>query len=62
MRLTHREQEIVELVALGKTNPEIGQILGISKHNARNSVTRILLKTGLPNRTCLAVMWVKGRK
>ena len=50
-----------KLVALGKTNPEIGRILGVSPNSARNMVNHILLKAGVPNRTCLAVMWVKKR-
>lgn len=59
MDLTPRERQIIELVALGKTNPEIGTILGVTDNTARNAVNRILLKAGVPNRTCLAVMWVK---
>ena len=61
MVLTNREREIVELVALGKSNPEIGQILGLSEHHIGNTVSRILLKTGATNRTCLAVMWTKSK-
>ena len=60
MILTDRERQFVELVAQGKTNYEIGQILGVSRNHASNTVSRLLLKNGLPNRTCLAVMWTKS--
>ena len=50
-RLSARETEILRWVALGKTNPEIGSILGISVFTVKNHVQRILKKLDVTNRT-----------
>jgi DNA-binding CsgD family transcriptional regulator len=52
--LTAREREIVELVALGRTNREVGQLLFISEHTVRNQLVRIFDKLGVSRRTELA--------
>ena len=49
--LSARESEILAWVALGKTNPEIGSILGISVFTVKNHVQRILKKLDVTNRT-----------
>ncbi len=49
--LTHREIEVLELMALGKSNREIAQELIISPRTAVHHVTSILAKTGASNRT-----------
>ena len=49
--LSARESEILAWVALGKTNPEIGSILGISAFTVKNHVQRILKKLDVTNRT-----------
>jgi DNA-binding CsgD family transcriptional regulator len=49
--LTERESEILAWMALGKTNPEIGSILGISAFTVKNHVQRILKKLDVINRT-----------
>jgi DNA-binding CsgD family transcriptional regulator len=49
--LSQRESEILAWVALGKTNPEIGSILGISSFTVKNHVQRILKKLDVINRT-----------
>ena len=43
------------LVARGSTNKEIGEMLVISEHTARNHVCRILDKLGLSRRSEAAV-------
>ncbi|MDR2975048.1 MAG: response regulator transcription factor [Propionibacteriaceae bacterium] len=53
--LTEREQEVVELVARGLDNRDIAQALFISEGTVRNLVSLVLQKTGLKNRTQLAV-------
>jgi DNA-binding CsgD family transcriptional regulator len=50
-KLSEREAEILAWVALGKTNPEIGSILGISAFTVKNHVQRILKKLDVTNRT-----------
>ena len=42
--LTKRESEVLGLIALGKTNPEIGIILDISKNTVASYLKRIFLK------------------
>lgn len=48
--LTMRETEILDWVAQGKTNPEIGTILGISPRTVQKHLERIYVRLGLENR------------
>jgi DNA-binding CsgD family transcriptional regulator len=50
IRLTHRELEVLRLLAAGRSNPEIGRILFISRKTARNHVSNILMKLAATNR------------
>jgi DNA-binding CsgD family transcriptional regulator len=49
--LSPREGQILELVARGLSNREIGEELTISEHTAANHIRSILRKTGCVNRT-----------
>jgi DNA-binding CsgD family transcriptional regulator/tetratricopeptide (TPR) repeat protein len=49
--LSPREAQILELVARGLSNREIGESLTISEHTAANHIRSILRKTGCANRT-----------
>jgi predicted ATPase/DNA-binding SARP family transcriptional activator/DNA-binding CsgD family transcriptional regulator len=49
--LTHREEEIANLVARGLTNRQIASVLVISEHTAATHVRRILKKLGLQSRS-----------
>ena len=49
--LTQREVEVLRLIALGKSNPEIAQELFISSNTVAHHVTNILNKTNTANRT-----------
>lgn len=49
--LSPREAQILELVARGLNNREIGSTLFISEHTAANHIRSILRKTGCANRT-----------
>ena len=53
--LTVREIEILEQVALGKTNQEIADVLFVSERTVRTHITNILSKLGLSNRTQAAL-------
>lgn len=53
--LTKREAEVLGLVATGKSNQAIGADLGISPETVKRHVSTILRKTGLHNRTELAL-------
>lgn len=48
--LTEREQEILKWIHLGKSNIEIGPILGISPLTVKNHVQKILRKLNVQNR------------
>jgi DNA-binding CsgD family transcriptional regulator/tetratricopeptide (TPR) repeat protein len=49
--ISPREAQILELVARGLSNREVGEQLSISEHTAANHVRSILRKTGCANRT-----------
>jgi transcriptional regulator EpsA len=49
--LSAREQEIMKWIAEGRTNVEIGAILGISSFTVKNHVQRIFRKLAATNRT-----------
>lgn len=49
-RLSNREHEIMQWVSVGKTNVEIGQILGISPRTVRNHLQNIFRKLDVMNR------------
>lgn len=53
--LSNREVEVLRLVAQGRTNGEIAELLTISKNTADRHVSNILSKTGSSNRAEAAV-------
>ena len=48
--LTHREVEILGLIARGMTNPEIAERLYLSNHTVKTHINRIFAKTGSRDR------------
>lgn len=59
--LTDREKDIIKAISEGLNNKEISQKLFISEGTIRNYITVILDKTGLDNRTSIAVNYLKGK-
>lgn len=57
--LSRRELSIIKLVGEGKTNKEIADDLYLSIGTVKNHITQILQKTGLRDRTQLAIYAVK---
>jgi DNA-binding CsgD family transcriptional regulator len=53
-QLTPREMEVLRWMADGKSNAEIGAILGVTTGTAKIHVERILTKLGVENRTAAA--------
>jgi DNA-binding CsgD family transcriptional regulator len=53
-RMTPAELEVLKWVRAGKTNYEIGVILGRSRFTVKTHIQRMLAKTGLDNRAQLA--------
>jgi len=60
--LTKREMDIVELVAEGLSNKEIGEQLYLSDGTIRNMLTVILDKLELRDRTQLAIYYLQRKK
>lgn len=57
--LTDRQRQIVGLVALGKSNREIGIELHLSEGTIKEYIGRLFRKLSLSNRTALA-LWAYG--
>ena len=58
--LSERELEVVGLIAEGKTNKEIAEVLIIAEKTARNHVSRILGKLGLTRRSQAAAWAIRA--
>lgn len=57
--LTQRETEVLAQLALGLTNKEIAQVLGISYETVKEHVQHVLQKIGVSDRTQAAVWAVR---
>lgn len=55
--LTFRERQVLDLVAEGKTNKEISDILGTSEGTIKVVISTLRSKLALKNRAHLAVWW-----
>jgi len=55
--ISEKEQEVIEQVALGRSNKEIADALFLSEGTVRNYISVILEKLGLRDRTQLAVFY-----
>jgi DNA-binding CsgD family transcriptional regulator len=58
--LSAREQEVCELLAQGRTNPEIAEALSISLSTTKVHVTHILEKLGVRSRVEAGRVWEEG--
>ena len=56
-RLTPRQREILALTALGLTNREIGDRLGINWRTVQKTMERVFKQLDVPNRTQAALIW-----
>ena len=59
--LTRRELEVVEWIAEGKRNREIGEILGCSERTVQKHVQHILEKLHLETRIAVCIWWLERR-
>jgi two-component system response regulator DevR len=60
--LTAQERKIVELVAEGKTNRQIGEQIHLAEKTVKNYVSNILMKLGLSRRTEVAALMARRRR
>lgn len=58
-KLSHREREIVELVAQGLSNKAISSRLDLSENTVRNHLSNIMEKLGMQNRVQVATSALK---
>ena len=58
-QLTLRETQIVELVAEGFSNKEIGSRLGLTEKTVKHYMTNVLQKLQVRNRVEAAIKWGK---
>lgn len=59
--LTGREGEVLDLVADGKTNPEIGIILGVSRLTVKKHLESIFRALGVETRTAAAAVLLESK-
>jgi DNA-binding NarL/FixJ family response regulator len=57
--LTFREEDILALVAKGRSNRDIGDALSLAEGTVKNYVSRVMEKLGASSRTELAIMAAK---
>ncbi len=55
INLTEREVEVIKLLAEGKTNAQIGQILFISVHTVKSILEKLYVKTSCHSRVQVVV-------
>ena len=58
--ISEKEQEIIEQVALGKSNREIAGELFLSEGTVRNYISLVLDKLSLRDRTQLAIFYYQN--
>jgi len=58
-QLTSREREVLQLMAEGKSNRQIGEALFISEKTVKNHVSNIFQKLGVDDRTQAVVLAIK---
>jgi len=52
--LSRRERQVAELIAQSKSDREIAEALGLSRHTVRGYTKTVLLKLGAHKRTAVA--------
>ncbi|MDE3010191.1 MAG: response regulator [Pseudomonadota bacterium] len=59
--LTQREEEVLDWLACGKTNRDIGQILSTSPRTISKHLEHIFLKLGVETRSAAASLWARQK-
>lgn len=58
--LTNRELELLRIIAHGKSNKDIGEMMNISERTVKNHISHIFKKIGVEDRTQAAVFAIKN--
>ena len=58
--LTAREVRLLEWLALGRSNVQIGRCAGRSEKTVRNQLTSLYAKLGAANRAEAVALWLRG--
>ena len=58
-KLGPREKQVTAMLADGMRNKEIANLLGITEGTVKMYVARVFGKTGVDNRTALAIWWLQ---
>jgi two-component system response regulator DevR len=61
-QLTDREREVLDLIADGMTNRQIGERLFLAEKTVKNYVSSLLGKLGMERRSQAAVFGAEARK
>ena len=61
-KLSNREREIVDLIALGLPNKTISTRLNLSENTVRNHLSNIMQKLGMKNRVQVATLALRNEK
>lgn len=59
-RLSQQERRVLALVAEGRTNKEIGGLLGLSDNTVKNYLVNVFDKLGVKRRSQAAALWVQS--
>jgi DNA-binding CsgD family transcriptional regulator len=59
--LSEREQEVINWVGMGKSNLEIGSILGISHNTVKNHLKRVFRKMDVTSRSQAVQVQMRSR-
>lgn len=57
--LTHQEKIVASMIATGDRSGEIAKDLGISEATVKRHLLNICDKTGMENRTQIAIWWIR---
>lgn len=59
--LTPRQRDVLDMLAMGLSNKEIGEKLGLNINTVKGHVTAVLRTLGAENRTQAVLMLKEGR-
>jgi DNA-binding NarL/FixJ family response regulator len=59
VQLTGQEERVLELIAEGRTNRQIGAAMGLAEKTVKNYVSNLLTKLGMESRTQAAIFAVR---